>query len=382
MSGISQAITRLFERERFYAELVSQMRRVESNKVPLAGVCIKDHIELHINEPAFSKLTTKEQVAVLRHECEHILRDHIPRFKEYEPSIFGSADGISTIVNSLKFKTLNVAADMAINGTMQDLPSFGIFPQKFGLPEGHTFEWYMEKIKNDEKLQKKMGSLVRFDDHSIWAESDKSKEMIKAKIHKAINDAARRTKAAGQLSAEHELLIDQINGSVVNWREQLRRFVARNNETLRESSKKRRNRRYGTAIPGDVKYEKLHLGVAMDTSGSVSDEALKQFISEIHIIAKTAKVTVVEADSEIKNVYEYDPKKKYGIKGRGGTAYKPVFDHFNKKENAVDGLIYFGDMDTFDREALKKPKYPVLWAIVGDQNPPANFGAKLYVGDK
>jgi len=87
-------------------------------------------------------------------------------------------------------------------------------------------------------------------------------------------------------------------------------------------------------------------------------------MSEIGQIAKYAKVTVVEADAEIKNSYEYNPKKKYKVAGRGGTAYKPAFDFFNKKENQVDGMIYFGDMDCFDTEKLVKPRYPVLWAIV------------------
>jgi predicted metal-dependent peptidase len=101
-------------------------------------------------------------------------------------------------------------------------------------------------------------------------------------------------------------------------------------------------------------------------------------MAEIGNIAKYATITVVEADSEVKNSYVYDPKKTYTVKGRGGTAYQPAFDWFNKQKE-IDGVIYLGDMDCFDLEEIKKPKYPVLWAIIGDQNPPVAWGSKTKI---
>ena len=41
-------------------------------------------------------------------------------------------------------------------------------------------------------------------------------------------------------------------------------------------------------------------------------------------------------------------------------------------------MIYFGDMDSSD--VPEKPKYSVLWAIVGSQNPPVTWGSKIYIG--
>ena len=65
------------------------------------------------------------------------------------------------------------------------------------------------------------------------------------------------------------------------------------------------------------------------------------------------------------------------IKGRGGTAYQPAFDYFNASKDCVDGVIYFGDMDSADTPT--KPSYPVLWAIVGNQNPPCEWGRKTTI---
>jgi predicted metal-dependent peptidase len=88
---------------------------------------------------------------------------------------------------------------------------------------------------------------------------------------------------------------------------------------------------------------------------------------------------MVEADSEIKNAYTYKRKKQHTLSGRGGTSYQPAFDYFNKIKD-IDGVIYFGDMDSSDEPI--KPKYSVLWAIVGNQKPPANFGSKIYIKEE
>ncbi len=372
---ISDTIIQLFESERFYAEIISQMKRIVSDKVPTAGVCIRDHIELHINPTYFESLTQEERVAVLKHECEHILRGHIERSKEAAPEVYEKANVIDGVINQMKHQVINIAADMAINYGLPNLPKGGVYPKTFDLQNGETFEWYFSQLKNNDKIKDQM----KVEGHELWGESEGDKEMLKEKIKQAINKAAENTRQAGKLTGDQELLVANLNKvTEINWKAQLKRFVARSIETKVDSSRKRRNRRYGIMHPGIIKEESLHIGVAIDTSGSVSDEALRQFMVEIGFIAKNAKVTVVEADSTIKNTYEFDPRKTYKVSGRGGTAYQPAFDFFSKLKD-IDGIIYFGDMDAYDSEAIIKPKKPVLWAIVGNQEPPAKFGSKLRV---
>ena len=386
MNSISQAIVELLREEMFYGEIISQMQRKIDYTLPaVAGVCIKDRIELHINPygyeiqgqkiPGFNDLTLQERVAVLKHECDHILQDHIPRAKEICPAMFKKQDDAAeSIINNMKFRGFNMAADCSINGNHKNLPEWAVFPEKFDLKNGETMEWYLERLKDNEKAK----NFMELDGHSLWKESgDQDKDTLKEKIRQAINKAAERTRDAGKMTSSDELLVSNFNKNLVNWKEQMKRFVAKTVESVLESSRKKRNRRYGISVPGYVKIEDLHIGVAIDTSGSVSDESLKQFMSEIQNIAKYAKVTVVEADSEIKNVYEFKPKKEYVLSGRGGTAYQPAFDYFNGVKD-IDGVIYFGDMDSSD--VPEKPKYSVLWAIVGSQNPPVTWGSKIYIG--
>lgn len=366
--SLSKAIVRLFDQERFYAELVLQMDRVISKRVHTAGVCVKDRIELHINPEFFDSIPEKEQVAVLKHECAHIFNDHIARMKIYAPDVYSpDKDVADAVINRARHYLLNIAADCAINDGIPDIPEFAVRPAKYNLESGHTAEWYADQLKNHPDLK----NVNSFDDHSLWGESDEDKDALRQKVKDAVNKAASKTRAAGKMSADNELIVDKMNYRPRDWRGDLRRFVANTLETTLETSRKKRNRRYGITQPGYVKQEELHIGVAIDTSGSVSDEAIHQFMAEVGNIAKYAKVTVVEADSEVKNSYLYDKNKIYKVKGRGGTAYQPAFDYF-ENERDVDGVIYFGDMDCADVPA--KPKYAVLWAIIGDQRPPVSWG--------
>lgn len=372
--SLTKAIVRLFDQERFYAELVIQMDRHITKKVPTLGVCIKNNVQLYVNPDFFESLSLLEQVAVLKHECQHILNDHIPRSKDLAPEVYEQpVDGVDSFVNHQKHHLINIAADCSINPGIPFMLEGGMFPEKFDLEDGRLMEWYVEKLKDN----KKAAEMTGVDQHAMWKDSEGCKDEIRAKIKKAVNIAAANARAAGKMSTDNELLIERLNYKARDWKGDLRRFASRALEVTLESSKKKRNRRYALMYPGVIKEERLHIGVAVDTSGSISDEALNQFMAEIANMAKYAIVTVVEADSEVKNSYLFDPKKKYKVSGRGGTAYQPAFDYFTN-ETDVDGVIYLGDMDNFG-EALTKPKYPVLWAIIGNQPPPAPFGSKTKV---
>lgn len=372
---ITQAIVKLFDTERFYAELIINMHRIVGNHVPTMGVAIKDSINLYINPEFFKKLTLKERVALLKHECGHILNDHIPRFKDMAPELYDAktTDAAKNIVGDMKHFGMNIAADLSLNCNIYNLPTGAQLPKKYKLPNGETFDWYLNKLKE---------SAMEFEDgidmHQIWNESEGLEEVLREKIRQAVNDAAVQTRKAGMMTADNELLVSRLNNKSRDWKADFRRFIARTRETQSEHTRKKRNRRFGLKQPGRRKLEQLTVGVAIDTSGSMSDEALNQAMAEIGNMSLYATVWVVEADSEVKDSYKYDPKKVYSFKGRGGTAYQPAFDFFNDNHE-IDACIYIGDMDCFDKQKIQKPTYPVLWAVIGSQSPPVDWGFKTTV---
>lgn len=390
---LEKAIIDLFQVERFYAEIVLQMNKFITHSVPTAGVNVKDGINLYINPDFFERLTPEARVGILIHECQHLLNDHIFRAKELFPDVYTNKpskryyedieEAVEDVISKQKHQVLNISMDCAINSLNPRIPTkFEVFdeekkewtetgpvlPEHFDLERRQTFEWYVENLKNNEKAK----NANCIDDHSIWADSEEDKELLKEKIRQAINKAAKRTRGAGRMSADDELLVDKLNYKPRDWKSDLKRFVARNSEVYLDTSRKKRNRRYGILFPGTVKFEKLHIAAMIDTSGSVPDEALAQFMAEIGSIAKNnVKVTIIIADSEVKDVFDFDPKKPIKMKGRGGTAYGPALE--KGEELQIDGCIYFGDGDCAD--VPEKPSYPVLWALYGESDKPTDFGS-------
>jgi predicted metal-dependent peptidase len=102
--------------------------------------------------------------------------------------------------------------------------------------------------------------------------------------------------------------------------------------------------------------------LGIDTSGSVSDDELREFMTEIHHIHKTGvDVTIIQCDTAIVSIKEY--KGKYdGIKigGRGGTSFDPVIDYFNANLKKYTSLVYFTDGEAWTD---LKPKAPTLWVL-------------------
>lgn len=215
---------------------------------------------------------------------------------------------------------------------------------------------------------------ILVDDHSMWQQGNQDAEYVTEKVKQTVNKAVEASggREAGTIPTDVVQMIEALNYKPRDWKNDLQRFVSRTSEIIMESSRKVRNRRYGILYPGVKVYPKLTLAAAVDTSGSMSDEALNQIAAELaHIAKNNVEIWVIEADCVVQNVWKFDVKKLKEFKGRGGTAYQPALD--KAAELDVDGLIYFGDMDSADRP--KKPKYPVMWAVVNSgQKPPATWG--------
>jgi predicted metal-dependent peptidase len=144
---------------------------------------------------------------------------------------------------------------------------------------------------------------------------------------------------------------------------------------------KRISKRYGTRPGTRIKrYSKL--AIALDTSGSVDDDTLSTFFSEIHSIWKHgAEVVIIECDAEVQQTYPYRGQTPQDVAGRGGTAFDPVFEHLNQnRQQQFDGCIYLTDGWADTPEV--RPPCKVLWVICADGTDEyVNFGPAIQLQD-
>jgi len=186
--------------------------------------------------------------------------------------------------------------------------------------------------------------------------------------------AAQQAMRAGKLGGAMARMIDHLLQPRLPWRALLARYmtaVARD-----DYSYMRPSRRSGPAILPSLRSSQLDMTVAIDTSGSLCDEEIRQFISEMDAIKAQirARVAVLACDALIAPgaPWRFEPWEPLelpkNLQGGGGTRFEPVFDWVSAEDFYPDLLLYFTDGEgSFpDRE----PPYPVIWLVKGKAKVP------------
>ena len=166
--------------------------------------------------------------------------------------------------------------------------------------------------------------------------------------HQLKESAEQTVKKQGNIPGELADLIHRlmhIEPPKFDWKAYLRRFVGNSSVVYTKKLRRKYNKRY-SANPGlKIKF-KNHILVGVDTSGSVNNDELKEFFTELTHMHKTGhKITVVQCDTKINSIEEFNPKKDWNIHGRGGTSFQPVIDHYNK--SSYTALIYLTDGEAY-----------------------------------
>jgi predicted metal-dependent peptidase len=186
--------------------------------------------------------------------------------------------------------------------------------------------------------------------------------------------AAQAARQAGKLSQSMMRWVDGLLAPSLPWRALLARFFAINQRD--DYSWRRPSRREGAAILPRLSSEGLEVIAAIDTSGSISDEELREFVSELDALKGQvrAKVTLLACDNHIADAapWEYEAwdamQLPNDIEGGGGTDFRPVFDWVEAESRSPNLLVYFTDAEgDFPKVP---PNYPVVWLVKGKGSVP------------
>ena len=204
-----------------------------------------------------------------------------------------------------------------------------------------------------------------FDDHSGWDDAAQSPEqqaanqMAKERLKNAMKDAAKEAsqsaKGWGSMSgAVKEEILKRLE-TKVDWRKVLRYFIKTSQRASRRSSVKRINKRYAYIHPGKKVQRQAKIAIAIDQSGSVSDDMLSAFFGELNKLAKLAEFTVVPFDTQVDESKVYVWKKGQNKAAErvlcGGTCFDAPTEYVNK--NSFDGVIILTDMEAPKPKACK-----------------------------
>ena len=199
------------------------------------------------------------------------------------------------------------------------------------------------------------------------------KETLAIQWQQRMAGAAQQAMQAGKLGGSLARLIDHLLQPQLPWRMLLARYLTASARD--DYSYMRPSRREGEAIFPSLRSSQLDVVVAIDTSGSIKQNEIEEFLSEINALKAQirARIILLPCDAEIAEgapwTYEpWDEVKFPEIKGGGGTNFLPVFDWIGKNCLSPELLVYFTDAE--GKFPPNEPDYPVIWLVKGKANVP------------
>ncbi|ROR29548.1 vWA domain-containing protein [Inmirania thermothiophila] len=120
----------------------------------------------------------------------------------------------------------------------------------------------------------------------------------------------------------------------------------------------------------------VDLVVALDTSASIAAETLAAFVAELDAIKGPlrARVTLLACDAALApgGPWVFEPwealRLPRGVRGGGGTDFRPVFAWVAARAQRPDALVYL--TDARGRFPARPPAYPVIWVVQGPAGVP------------
>lgn len=373
---VDKVILSLMEdKDNFYGYFLFQMgREIRFDITSASGVNFKGaKYVIYFNPILFLQLNMKQMETTIKHEIHHVLSLHLSRAKELK--------------NKYSILTVNLAMDIVVNQYLDNLPPYSTtlkgvnLKYNLNMEAYNTLEYYAEKIQSELDLMEENDEGEEDDSqvtnsmiesynpekmHDMWQESDEFDEKTLREFAEKVINASQK----GTIPSQVESLIANLKNSQgeIPWNIMLKKLMG----TVESNKKKtitRRNRRQPNRLDlrGEIRNHKSEIAVAIDISGSISNEEFKQAIKEVLSIVKNYnhEITIIECDKEVKRVYKAksvrDIKKR--LTSGGATKFTPVFEYANNTKCNL--LIYFTDGKGERKLEVVPRGYRTLWVISG-----------------
>lgn len=342
---ITTARVKLLFSHPFFGNMATRLKvKDASDWCPTAAT---EGTHLYYNHDFFDKMSINQVEFVIAHEILHNVFDHMGRNEGRDKKIW------------------NIACDYAVNGQL--------IRDKIGTPPDikfyHDTKYYgksAEEIYDDimenssQELQEQIGQLV--DEHIDWTDGGSNgnqpqytKEQMKAIRDQVVEGVIQAAQAsgAGNTPAEIARMIKTMTEPKMNWRELLRnqiQSILKNDFTWQRPNRKAMSS--GIYLPGISNDETIDVAVALDMSGSISDEQARDFLSEVKGIMdeyRDYKIKLWTFDTKVYNEQDFTMENgeelmEYNIIGGGGTSFECNWEYMKEHDFVPKKFIMFTDM--------------------------------------
>jgi predicted metal-dependent peptidase len=195
------------------------------------------------------------------------------------------------------------------------------------------------------------------------------KEQLSVQWRQRLAGAAQQAMQAGKLGGNLRRLVDHLLQPQLPWRMLLARYLTAVSRD--DYSYMRPSRREGEAIFPTLRSAQADIVVVLDTSGSIRESEMREFVSEIDAIKGQvrARIMLHACDARLSSdgPWTFEAWESFTmpdtIRGGGGTRFTPVFEWLHAQGSDPDLLVYFTDAQgEFPKQ---EPPFPVIWLVKG-----------------
>jgi predicted metal-dependent peptidase len=363
----------------FHSGIIMRLIPVPTLRVPTNATNGK---HLFWNPLFWSKLTREQGVSELCHEAGHVMRKHMLRSLKLDKSRANKAGDYE----------INIAlSDAEKEQREQNLHAMKMDEKTFLLDEKFR-DWTFEEIyralpEEDESEKGKEKGRGCFEDYPF--EEGETVASVEAAIDSVVRQAEQAARSRGKMP-----------GEIAAWLQECRKYRADFSHVVEpflvtatnkgDYNWMRPNRRYlslGYHLPSLVRDRRGRVVIFIDSSGSVGDPELVEFLSLVNGILQRLRIAELKfgtADIRVNEVKSYTlddlpiERDKLPKISRGGTDFRPAFKWVEEDGERPDCLLYLSDGEGPFPE--KAPPYPVLWVLVGNaQDAPWGITCRLKV---
>jgi len=296
---------------------------------------------MYYNRDFIAKLTKEETVFLVAHEVEHCVYDHMSRRGSRKPKIW------------------NAAADYVINyelhehrvGKLPNPKTSGVTPCFDSKYKGmFTEELYEQLLKDPNQNFPEFDIHLEPGDGKGVPMTEEERRVLRDEISAAVMQAAKVD--VGNTPAGVKAMLKDWTEPQMDWREVLNmqiKSMVKSDFTWQRCARK--TQAYGIYLPAMKEEEKIKVHVAIDSSGSMTDSMLRDFMGEVKgIMLQFAdfELTMWCSDTKVYNEQTYTPDNiddidEYEIMGRGGNDFNCNWDYMKEKGIVPEKFIHFTD---------------------------------------
>ena len=410
---VKARMTMLFKHP-FFGQLALRLTLTPADRkwCPTAAT---DGRKFYYNPAFIAQLDDKENVFLVAHELGHCIYEHFMRRGGRDPRLF------------------NIAGDYIINNVLDtEIVKKGDYARVITYVKpylDHKYDgWTTEEVYDDLQQQQESGGKPEEDGDLIDVHIDMSgggdgdeegdgngqgqgsggggdedgdgdglakkpgalTEEEKKQLSNEVKDAmiqAAASAGAGNVPGDMKRMIKDLLEPEMDWREIIRAQVEsslKSNFTFLRPNRK--GWHLGAVLPGMDRDMQIDVALAIDTSGSISQTMLTEFVSEIAGIMdqyENYRIRIWQFDTR---VYGYDEFthddgrdiREYEIEGGGGTDFMANWHYMEENEIEPDQFIVFTDGMPYG--SWGNPDYCDTVFLIHTQygRPEAPFGQSVY----